>query len=134
GPNNALGRVKFIFPNEHFVFLHDTPSRSLFSRAKRTFSSGCIRVENPLEFAEILLDDPDEWSIDTIEGVIESAKTKTVHLDQPIPVFLLYWTAFVEDDGMVHFREDIYGRDKPILDELGGEFQVRERHIRKREG
>ena len=130
GPNNALGRVKFIFPNKHFVFLHDTPSRSLFSRSKRTFSSGCIRVENPLEFAEVLLNDPEKWSIEQIEGLIESAKTKTVHLDQPIPVFLLYWTAYVNDDGTVHFREDVYGRDAPILTDLDGEFRARDRHIR----
>jgi murein L,D-transpeptidase YcbB/YkuD len=130
GPNNALGRVKFIFPNKHFVFLHDTPSRSLFSRSKRTFSSGCIRLENPLEFAEFLLDDPEDWNIRKIEQLIESAKTKTVHLDQPLPVFLLYWTAFVRFDGTVDFREDIYNRDDPILKDLDGEFQARDRHKR----
>ena len=130
GPNNALGRVKFIFPNKHFVFLHDTPSRSLFSRSKRTFSSGCIRVEYPLEFAKALLNDPGSWNIEKIEQLIESAVTKTVHLDQPILVFLLYWTAFVDVDGTVHFREDIYGRDEPVLKDLDGGFQVRERHIR----
>ena len=130
GPNNALGRVKFIFPNKHFVFLHDTPSRSLFSRTKRTFSSGCIRLENPLEFAEVLLNDPDSWSLEKIEQLIESAETKTVHLDEPLPVFLLYWTAFVTFEGTVHFREDIYDRDDPILKDLEGEFQPRDRHKR----
>ena len=132
GPNNALGRVKFIFPNKHYVFLHDTSHRSYFSRSKRSFSSGCIRVENPLEFAEILLNDPGNWSIDKIEELIESAKTRTVHLAEPLPVFLLYWTAFVDDDGTVNFREDIYGRDGPILDDLGGGFQARNRHIQQR--
>jgi murein L,D-transpeptidase YcbB/YkuD len=131
GPNNALGRVKFIFPNEYFVYLHDTPSRSLFSRSRRTFSSGCIRVEYPLEFAEILLDDPERWNIDKIEDLIESAETKTVHLKQPLPVLLLYWTAFV-DDGIINFREDIYGRDEPILAGLDGEFLARDRHINQR--
>ena len=131
GPNNALGRVKFIFPNKHFVFLHDTSSRSLFSRTKRTFSSGCIRLENPLEFAEVLLNDPDSWNLEKIEQLIESAETKTVHLDKPLPVFLLYWTAFVTFEGMVHFREDIYNRDDPILKDLDGEFRARDRHIRK---
>ncbi len=128
GPNNALGRVKFIFPNKYFVYLHDTPSRSLFSRTRRTFSSGCIRVEYPLEFAEILLNDPEQWNIDKIEDLIESAETKTVHLGQPLPVFLLYWTAFV-DDGAINFREDIYGRDKPILAGLDGEIRAKDRHI-----
>jgi murein L,D-transpeptidase YcbB/YkuD len=132
GPNNALGRVKFIFPNKHFVFLHDTSSRSLFSRSKRTFSSGCIRVENPLEFAEVLLNDPGNWNIEKIEQLIESAKTKTVHLDKPLPVFLLYWTAFVNYDGTVHFREDIYERDKPILKDLDSGFRARDRHMKKR--
>ena len=131
GPNNALGRIKFIFPNKHFVFLHDTPSRFLFSRTKRTFSSGCIRLENPLEFAEILLNDPDSWSLEKIEQLIESAETKTVHLDEPLPVFLLYWTAFVTFEGTVHFREDIYDRDDPILKDLEGELQPRDRHIRQ---
>ena len=130
GPNNALGRVKFIFPNKHFVFLHDTPSRSLFSRSKRTFSSGCIRLENPLEFSEFLLNDPEDWNIRKIEQLIESAETKTVHLDQPLPVFMLYWTAFVRFDGTVDFREDIYNRDQPILKDLDGEFQARDRHKR----
>jgi murein L,D-transpeptidase YcbB/YkuD len=132
GPNNALGRVKFIFPNKHFVFLHDTPSRSLFSRSKRTFSSGCIRVEYPLEFAKALLNDPGSWNIEKIEQLIESAETKTVHLDQPLPVFLLYWTAFVNDDGAIHFREDIYDRDGPVLKDLDSGFHPRERHIRQR--
>jgi len=131
GPNNALGRVKFVFPNKYFVYLHDTPSRSLFSRSRRTFSSGCIRVEHPLEFAEVLLDNPEEWNIDQIEKLIESAETKTVHLGQPLPVLLLYWTAYV-DDGMINFREDIYGRDEPILAGLDGEIRARDRHLDQR--
>jgi murein L,D-transpeptidase YcbB/YkuD len=124
GPNNALGRVKFIFPNEHFVFLHDTPSRGLFDRAKRTFSSGCIRVDKPLELAELVLDDPESWNQETIQAVLDSKKTKTVHLREPMPVLLLYWTAFVDDDGVVNLLNDVYGRDQQILDGLEGEFKI----------
>jgi murein L,D-transpeptidase YcbB/YkuD len=124
GPNNALGRVKFIFPNEHFVFLHDTPSRGLFDRAKRTFSSGCIRVDRPLELAELVLDDPEKWNRETIQEVLDGKKTRTVHLQEPMPVLLLYWTAFVDDDGVVNFLEDVYDRDQRILDGLEGEFKI----------
>jgi murein L,D-transpeptidase YcbB/YkuD len=124
GPNNALGRVKFIFPNEHFVFLHDTPSRGLFDRAKRTFSSGCIRVDKPLELAELVLDEPEKWNQETIQRVLDEKKTRTVHLREPMPVLLLYWTAFVDDDGRVHFLEDVYDRDQRILDGLEGEFRI----------
>ena len=118
GPENALGRVKFMFPNSHFVFLHDTPSKSLFDRAQRTFSSGCIRVERPLELAELLLDDPVKWHQEAIRQVLDSGKTRSVVLEKPLPVLLFYWTAEVADDGRVYFREDIYGRDQQVLKAL----------------
>jgi len=132
GPNNALGLVKFIFPNEHFVFLHDTPSKSLFNRDARTFSSGCIRVENPFELAELLLADRPEWTGEKIAAVVEGEKTQTVHLTEPIPVLLLYWTAFPGKAGICNFREDVYDRDPAVLDALGDEFSLRERHIEQR--
>ena len=81
-----------IFPNPHYVFLHDTPSRQLFDREERTFSSGCIRVENPFDLAELLLGEPAKWNQDSMRGVIESGETKTVFLPEPLPVYLLYWT------------------------------------------
>jgi murein L,D-transpeptidase YcbB/YkuD len=118
GPDNALGRVKFMFPNPHFVYLHDTPSKSLFDRAQRSFSSGCIRVERPLELAELLLNDPKKWDRQSIQELLDGARTQSVVLDQPLPVLLFYWTAEVADDGRVHFREDIYGRDQRVLKAL----------------
>lgn len=125
GPNNALGRVKFIFPNEHFVFLHDTPSRSLFDRAERTFSSGCIRVEDPLDLAARLLDDQDKWTAETIAETLEGGKQTTVYLSKPHPVLLLYWTVSIDPDGAVGFLLDVYGRDPAVLDALDDEFVIR---------
>ncbi len=132
GPTNALGLVKFIYPNKHFVFLHDTPSKSLFDRETRTFSSGCIRVENPFELAEILLEDPESWNQQKISQVIKEGKTKTVYLDDPIPVLTLYWTAIVEDDGRVSFIRDVYERDQAILEDLNAGFRLRSRDLRER--
>jgi murein L,D-transpeptidase YcbB/YkuD len=129
GPRNALGRVKFIFPNEHSVFLHDTPSRGLFDKATRTFSSGCVRVENPLRLAELVLDDPEQWTMDAMRRVVENGETRTVFLQKPIAVLLLYWTASVGFDGDVHFWPDVYDRDRAVLDGLRGEFQFRDRPI-----
>jgi murein L,D-transpeptidase YcbB/YkuD len=125
GPTNALGRVKFIFPNPHFVFLHDTPSKSLFERTERTFSSGCIRVENPFEIAELLLDDPEKWNPDTIQKVLDSEKPKTVFLKEPMTVMLLYSTVGVADEEIVRFYHDIYQRDARVLKPLNGDFEFR---------
>jgi murein L,D-transpeptidase YcbB/YkuD len=130
GPHNALGRVKFIFPNKHFVFLHDTPSRSLFDRESRAFSSGCIRVEAPFELAGEVLDDKETWNLQNIQDLIKSQKTKTVHLKSSIPVLLLYATAFPsEDDDIIEFRKDIYNRDAAILNSLREDFKRKIRHL-----
>lgn len=129
GPNNAVGLVKFMFPNKHLVYLHDTPSKSFFERTERAFSSGCIRVENPFELAELLLNDPDKWSRDDIMKVIESQRTRAVHLSEPIPVMLLYWTADVDENGKVMFKKDLYERDQAVLDALNAEFKFRKRPI-----
>ena len=128
GPDNALGQVKFIFPNKHFVYLHDTPSKSLFDRSDRTFSSGCIRVENPFELAELLLNNPKEWNAAKITEVINSKQTVKVFLPEPMPVLLLYWTVAVDEDGTVHFKQDPYGRDKAIVEGLRGSFRIRSSH------
>ena len=115
GPANALGRVKFMFPNEHAVCLHDTPARSLFERAGRAFSHGCIRVQNPLELALLLLE-PQGWDRRRIERAVASGKTKTVPLSDALPVLILYWTAAVDlADGTVRFYEDLYNRDPALL-------------------
>jgi murein L,D-transpeptidase YcbB/YkuD len=123
GPDNALGRVKFMFPNKYMVYLHDTPSKGLFARSERTFSSGCIRVQNPFDLAELLLDDQG-WDRARIEQVLASKKTTRVNLEKPIPVLLLYWTAEVDKDGTVFFRKDVYERDAPIIQGLGEPFRV----------
>jgi murein L,D-transpeptidase YcbB/YkuD len=126
GPNNALGRVKFIFPNSHFVFLHDTPSKHLFDRADRAFSSGCIRVKDPMQLAELLLNDAKKWNGDRIDEALESGKTRTVFLPEPLPVMLLYWTVhFDEETGAPHFIKDIYGRDRQVLTALDEGFVFR---------
>jgi len=123
GPDNALGRVKFMFPNKHAVYLHDTPHQSGFGRAARAFSSGCIRVQKPFELAEILLNDPENWSLEKIRQVIDSKKTTTVHLQEPIPVYLLYWTVAINEE-MLYFKPDVYSRDGKVLAALNGSFRL----------
>jgi L,D-transpeptidase YcbB len=114
GPLNALGRIKFMFPNKFAVYLHDTPQRGLFKRASRNFSSGCIRIEKPLELAEYLLQNDPHWPNQKITDTIASGVTTVVRIKDPIPVHLLYWTAWVTETGTVHFGNDIYDRDPPL--------------------
>ncbi|KPL19646.1 MAG: hypothetical protein AMJ92_02290 [candidate division Zixibacteria bacterium SM23_81] len=114
GPWNALGRVKFMFPNKFNVYLHDTPSRELFAKPERTFSSGCIRLEKPIELAQYLLREDPKWSPENILAAIDKRVEQTVQLPKKVPVHLLYWTAWVTEDGAAHFRKDIYGRDKLV--------------------
>jgi murein L,D-transpeptidase YcbB/YkuD len=121
--DNALGQVKFIFPNPHYVFLHDTNHREHFDDQVRTFSSGCIRIEFPMEFARLVLDDPD-WDDAAIKSVIDTGQTKTVYLNEPLPVLVLYWTVNpVTEDGKPEFLPDVYDRDGPILKALGEPFR-----------
>ena len=114
GPENALGRVKFIFPNEHFVFLHDTPSKEGFSADQRTFSSGCIRVENPLDLASVLLE-RDGWTRERVQGAIDAGESQTVLLKAPLPVLIVYWTVTVGAAGDLHFARDVYNLDANVL-------------------
>ena len=123
GPHNALGRVKFMFPNPHFVYLHDTPHQELFSRSSRAFSSGCIRVNNPYRLAELLLQDADNWNHEKIVAAVDTVKQQRVSLSEPVPVLLLYWTVNVSADGTVFFRDDIYQRDAKVLAGLDGQFE-----------
>ncbi len=118
GPLNALGQVKFMFPNRFSVYLHDTPSRELFAEDARAFSSGCIRLERPLDLAEYLLANDPAWSRPAIERAVAAGREQTVSLSRPMPVHLLYWTVWVDDAGVLQFRDDIYGRDRPVLEEL----------------
>jgi murein L,D-transpeptidase YcbB/YkuD len=118
GPNNALGRAKFMFPNKFNVYLHDTPSRELFAKAVRTFSSGCIRIEKPIELVEYLLQGDPKWTPEKIMAAIEKWVEQTVRLPEPMPIHLLYWTAWADEDGTTHFRNDIYARDKRLNEAL----------------
>jgi L,D-transpeptidase YcbB len=129
GPKNALGRVKFIFPNDHAVFLHDTPNQKLFDRTERAFSSGCIRVENALELARLLLNDEVRWDRKAINRVIGSGKTRTISLHERVPVLLLYLTAWVAPDGQVNFGHDLYDRDRLVQKGLASDFRFRKRPV-----
>lgn len=111
---NALGRVKFIFPNEFSIYLHDTPYRNLFNMRKRTFSSGCIRIENPIEFAAYLLKENSKWNFEKLMAEVNSGKTRVIVLPNPIKIYILYWTAWVDKNGIVNFRDDIYGIDRRL--------------------
>lgn len=111
GPKNALGRVKFIFPNSYGVYLHDTPSKDFFNRSVRTYSHGCIRIEKPIDLAEYLLRGTEKWTRSAILDTISRQKEKKVPLPEAIPVYIQYWTAWVDDKGIVQFRNDIYGYD-----------------------
>lgn len=113
GPKNALGRVKFLFYNRNNVYLHDTPHSGLFASAERAYSSGCIRLEEPLRLADFVLSAERQWpwDQDTVQAVIDSGVTFEVPLAERLPVYLLYLTAWVGEDGAVNFRPDVYGED-----------------------
>jgi murein L,D-transpeptidase YcbB/YkuD len=124
GEDNALGLVKFMFPNKHAVYLHDTNHKELFDRTQRTFSSGCVRVDNPFDLAERLLAGQDDWNREKIDQVIASGKTTRVNLDKPIRIIITYNTAYADQD-LVHFKEDIYKRNPAVLKGLNGKFKIR---------
>jgi murein L,D-transpeptidase YcbB/YkuD len=120
GPNNALGTVKFIFPNEHFVFLHDTPYRELFDQPERAFSSGCIRIEDPLRLAELLLDNPTRYSGEALQAIVDSRETQRINLRPKVPVVIMYLTAALDANGGIMFLNDVYQRDGAVLSALNG--------------
>ncbi len=118
GPNNALGRVKFMFPNRFSIYMHDTPARELFNRAQRDFSSGCIRVERPQDLAtQLLLEDP-AWTPERVAEAMTGNAERSVSLPRAIPVYLYYLTAWVDETGQVQHREDIYERDARLREAL----------------
>ncbi len=123
GPDNALGRIKLMFPNPHMVYLHDTPQQELFERAARTFSSGCIRVQNVFDLAALVLDEPQRWSRDQLLEAVATGKTQTIVLKRRVPILITYWTAAAAPDGRVFFYEDIYGRDPDELAALDAPFR-----------
>ena len=114
GPYNALGRIKFMFPNQFAVYLHDTPNRSLFTRVQRDFSSGCIRVEAPTVLANFVLTGDKRWTPDALTEAIEKGETRTIRLKHPVPVHLVYMTAWADETGVIQFRSDIYDRDRDL--------------------
>jgi L,D-transpeptidase YcbB len=114
GPNNALGLLKFDFPNQHDVYMHGTPAMELFSRSRRDFSHGCIRVEDPVALAAWLLQDQPEWTADHIRAATLGEETFRVDLKRPVPVLIVYGTAVTMEDGEVHFFRDIYGQDAAL--------------------
>jgi len=118
GPLNALGRVKFVFLNKYSVYLHDTPARPLFEESQRDFSHGCIRIEQPIALAVYLLRQNARWTRDSILSALGDAVDRTVPLPEPMPIHLLYWTAWADKDGTIQFRRDIHGRDAPLLTAL----------------
>lgn len=118
GADNALGRVKFLFPNQYSIYMHDTPARSVFDREQRAFSHGCIRLAEPRALAEYLLQDDPEWTPERIGEAMFSGRETTVNLANPRPVFILYFTAWVDKDGLLNFRDDVYGHDRKLAEEL----------------
>lgn len=119
GEQNALGRIKFDMPNAFDVYLHDTPTRTLFDRSKRALSHGCIRVERPFELAIALLKDDPAWTSEALAEAMARRNTQRIPLAKPVRVFLLYWTAFVDRNGIVNFREDLYGWDERLFRLVG---------------
>ena len=118
GNKNSLGKVKFIFPNKEDVYLHDTPANSLFSRSRRDFSHGCVRVEKPLVLAEFALKNQGKWNPETIKKAMKSPKNLRVDLQHPIPVLFFYTTAFVDQNNNLAFYPDIYGHDTVLMEAL----------------
>lgn len=118
GPTNALGRLKFIMPNDYSIYLHDTPDRSHFSASERSFSHGCVRVAEPEALANAILATQDDWSLDKIEDEVGSGERRAVRLKKPLPVQLTYLTSWIDEDNVVHFRNDVYERDQILADAL----------------
>ena len=111
GPHNALGPVKFIMPNDADIYLHGTPAQALFARARRDFSHGCVRVADPAALAELVLAEKPGWDRARIAAAMQGPREQRVDLPAPIPVYILYLTAYAEEDGTTNFLPDVYGLD-----------------------
>jgi murein L,D-transpeptidase YcbB/YkuD len=122
GPGNSLGLIKFVFPNNYDVYLHGTPERALFSRSRRAFSHGCIRIEDPATLAAWVLRDDPSWTSDRIQSAMGASDPVRVNLPNPIPVLVLYGTAIVEENGEVRFFEDLYGQDAKLVRALAAGY------------
>ncbi|MBL0273389.1 MAG: L,D-transpeptidase family protein [Chitinophagaceae bacterium] len=118
GPGNALGKVKFIFPNSFNMYFHDTPSKSLFGQDKRAFSHGCIRLSEPQKMAEWLLRNDAAWTKEKIVSAMNQTTEKAVKLKETVPVFIIYYTAWVDNDGQLNFRDDVYQHDLDLMKKM----------------
>jgi murein L,D-transpeptidase YcbB/YkuD len=114
GGANALGRVKFLFPNSYSIYLHDTPSKGAFGQQQRAFSHGCIRLAQPVKLAEWLLRNDPNWPPDKMAKTMQGSKEVTVTIAKPVPVFIGYFTCWVNEQGEINFRKDLYGHDKKM--------------------
>jgi murein L,D-transpeptidase YcbB/YkuD len=114
GPGNSLGRVKFLFPNSFNIYFHDTNAKSLFNKDKRAYSHGCIRLAEPEKMAQYLLRHQPDWTPERISEAMNSGKEKFVKLKDPIPVFITYYTSWVDENNQLNFREDIYKHDQKL--------------------
>ena len=118
GEDNALGRIKFMFPNDFSVYLHDTPSRGLFAAGHRAFSHGCMRVEDPFALAEAVLGPGSGWSEERVKRLIGGSE-RYINLSKPLPIHIEYFTAFVDEDGRLQMRDDLYGYSALVRSALG---------------
>jgi murein L,D-transpeptidase YcbB/YkuD len=118
GEKNSLGRVKFLFPNSFNIYFHDTPSKSLFEKDKRAFSHGCIRLSEPEKMADYLLRNDSNWPPEKINEAMYSEKEQYVKLKDPVPVIITYYTAWVDENGKLNFRDDIYSHDNKLSSKM----------------
>lgn len=118
GGDNSLGKVKFLFPNSFDIYFHDTPAKSLFEKDKRAYSHGCIRLSDPAQMANYLLKEQPEWTPEKINEAMNAGEEKYVKLKKPVPVLITYYTSWVDENGLLHFADDIYGHDKAVIEKM----------------
>jgi murein L,D-transpeptidase YcbB/YkuD len=120
GPDNPLGKVKFLFPNSYDIYFHDTPAKGLFEKNKRAYSHGCIRLEDAKALAVFLLKDDAAWTPEKIEEAMNSGKEQFVKVKNPVPVVVTYFTAWVDENGHLNFRDDVYHHDIKTKEKMFG--------------
>lgn len=118
GDDNSLGKVKFLFPNSFDIYFHDTPAKALFDKDKRAYSHGCIRLSDPVKMANYLLQGDAQWGPENIDEAMNSGVEKYVKLKKSVPVLITYYTAWVDENGLLHFADDIYGHDKAVIEKM----------------
>ncbi|MEX0759613.1 MAG: L,D-transpeptidase family protein, partial [Tistlia sp.] len=118
GPHNALGRIKFMMPNRHTIYLHDTNHPELFSRSRRALSSGCVRLARPDDLAKLVLKDAEGWDMERLQALYASGESDRISLQRSWPVHMVYFTVWVDGDGTTHFYDDVYGRDRALVEQL----------------